>query len=647
MLSVLLGSSLVAPVVIQAQTDNFDSGTLSSAWTKSQFFSQSYTFPDSATGKALRIQANPAPGAAPAAAAISQTNIYTDFYVALDLANWAEKDQAVVLLGHWTPGGAAGLAGGTGVILNYDVAQDGDTPGDRRGGELQINTIAPGFAAATKAAAEITFEPGHSYRLILQCVGDDYTGMAYDVNDLTKPLVTIRANSATYPVGQCGFLSFSRDGTAGTTDVTIDNYYAGVSYSNPAPAPVMAPSVAGTPIVVTRTPTNRFTNFHPPSSGISFSVQTFSADIINSAATKLYLNGADVSASLLPLPANGTTASFSTVAGTLKTNAVYSARIEVQDVTGTKKSTNTFWFDTFSDAYLLGGVARTIEAEEYNYANGLHQTDPVAVSGFTLSPVVQVNGNGVGYLDLKGEEGVDFHDNRTSGESPWTTEFRLYDPVGLSQGMFGELLDVNDITGTNRFSDNVRSQYAASNLLEFVVHRTEPGEWLNYTRTIPLNAYFAFLRVGSFGSTTVNLEKVTSDPTLPAQTTSALGTFSIPNSLARYNYTYVPALSGNSGSIMTLSGENTLRLAVAGLPSKDNRLISMNYLLLVPAQVKLLSSSTVDGTFAVESGATVSLSTRTITIPVSGSARFYRLDAVVPMTITGVSVSGGTVTMTF
>src|SRR5881394_1668952 len=77
------------PLQLNAQSDNFDSGSLSGAWTKYQFFGQSYTFPAVGNGKGLRIQANPAPGSAPAAAGISQTNDYTDFYVAVDIVNWA------------------------------------------------------------------------------------------------------------------------------------------------------------------------------------------------------------------------------------------------------------------------------------------------------------------------------------------------------------------------------------------------------------------------------------------------------------------------------------------------------------------------------------------------------------------------------
>ncbi|MFO1457873.1 MAG: hypothetical protein U1G08_00590 [Verrucomicrobiota bacterium] len=96
--------------VALAQSDNFDSGTLGAGWKKYEFFPQSYTFPLSNPGQALRIQAAPVPGAAPAAAAILRDP--ADFYVAIDPKNWQVSDQ-VVLLAHWNPGGDDGLRGGT------------------------------------------------------------------------------------------------------------------------------------------------------------------------------------------------------------------------------------------------------------------------------------------------------------------------------------------------------------------------------------------------------------------------------------------------------------------------------------------------------------------------------------------------------
>ena len=650
---------LALPLVGQAQTDNFDSGVLDPAWLKSEFSPAltSYTFVNSGSGKAIRLQANPAPPSAPAVASLYRTNVYTDFYMAVDIVEWGgtTKNQAVVLLGRFDV--QSNPAAGSGMILNYDTSQYGENPTDRRQGQIQINTVAPGFATSTKAVGEFTLEVGRPYRLVFKGVGTHFTAQAYDSADLTKPLVTLEVDDSTYASGKCGLLAFSRAGVTGTVDQTYDNYYVAATDPNSAIAPATSASIAGTPQVITRTPTNRFSNFYPAANGISFTVQTLTANPINSSATKLFLNDVDVSSSLAPLPANGTSASFTTAPGTLASNTVYRARIEVQDVAGNLKSTNTFWFDTYSDAYLRSGAVKVIEAEEYNYTNGLFQPDPIPVSGFVVASATKVNGDGVGYLDLKGttgpssSESVDYYDLRATPEGPWNIEFRIDDTVGLSQGMYPELQDANNLANpATRFSDNVRSQYAAANLLEFVVHRTEVGEWLNYTRNFEAGRYLAYLRVASFGSTSVELGKVTSNPAVANQTTSLLGTFNIPNNMTRYNYRYIPALDGaGQPAVLDLSGTNTLRLTMAGTVGQDTRKVAINYLMLVPvsSSVSLFASATVSGAYTAAAGATVNTTTKTITIPMSGDAQFYRIQSGTPVTITNVTRSGNNIVITY
>lgn len=583
-----------------AQSDNFDSGTLSSAWTKEVFDPSlaSFTFPASGSGKALRIQAYPFAGlSAPAAGAILQTNNYTDFYLAVDVVNWAVENQAIVLLAHWTPNG---LAGDEGIICNYDAAQDGEAAGDRKGGQFQINTVAPGFNTTTLATGEITLEPGRSYRLVFKATGTIHTGQIYDLHDLTKPLITIYADdNGAHTEGLCGFLSFSRNGVVGVTDVTIDNYYAAATDPNLAIAPAIhhplfTDSGTGVPVVTSRTPSNRFTNFFPPASGISFTAKTYTAAEIDAQATKLYLNGVDASASLAPLPANGSTVNFETAAATLAANTVYSARIEVQDTTGNLKSTNTFWFDTFSDASLA--TLKTVEAEDYNYANGGYQPDPIAVSGREPDGTV-VNGGGVGYFGLLGTPEVDYHKPGGTYNSE-NSEYRndgllppvVADRVQVTQGSYttptrdeaGDIQDNITNVAPQRINDTQRSQYVAANVWEYQVRLTSPGDWLNYTRSFTPTNYHVYLRCGSFGSTTVYLDQVTSDPTVANQDSARWGAFNVDNHLMRLNYKYEPLMSGATPAVVSLSGVQTLRLTLGGTVAKDDRLIAMDYLLFVP-----------------------------------------------------------------
>ena len=92
----------------------------------------------------------------------------------------------------------------------------------------------------------------------------------------------------------------------------------------------------------------------------------------------------------------------------------------------------------------------------------------------------------------------------------------------------------------------------ANNLLEYVVHRTEVGESSNYTRNLVAGQYRAYLRAASFGATTAELDKVTSDPTTIDQTTQTLASSKCQNELTRYNYRYIP-LTDDAGAPVMLA----------------------------------------------------------------------------------------------
>jgi hypothetical protein len=545
------------------------------------------TFPTVDTGKGLRIVANPVPEQAPAVGMWYRTQEYTDFYVAVDIVDWpgTDKNQAMVLFARLTDAATGTVtpnlnpAAGQGVIANYDASQYGENPGDRRQGQLQINVVQAGFATTTLAVAEITFVPGRAYRLVFKGVGSRLTTQAYDLHDLIQPLVTLEAEDNTFTSGACGILGFSRQGQTGTVDVTLDNYYAGPTDPNPAPALALAHPIGGTPQVVTRTPAHRWANFHDPAQGISFTAQTFPENVIDASATKLFLNGADVSTALQPFPADGSTVTFATAPGTLAPNQVYQGRIELQDATGALTSVNTFWFDTFSEDFISTLPVRTIECEDYNYSGGQYLADPIPLSGIRLDGS-DVN-YGAGYVDRIGTSEVDYRDNRTTIETGWN-QYRLTDLVGTSRGN----QDITDLT--RQLNDPLpghlrRAAYAAVDLEEYFVARTEPGEWLNYTRSFANTNYAVYLRVGSFGATQARLDRVTGNATQPDQTTEPLGIVDIPNNIMHINYTYVPLTDAGRPVLVPLSGVTTLRLTMLGTEGQDNRKVYLNYLLFVPA----------------------------------------------------------------
>lgn len=657
------------PLTSFGQFDNFDDGNLGSEWHEANFNPAlvNLSFPDDPTGgKALRIRANPVPDAAPAAALLYRDEVYTNFYMAMDLVDWpgTDKNQAIVLVARGEL--SENPATTTAIIMNYDASQEGEAAGDRRQGQLQINMVTndPAFGTKTIAVAEVTFEPGRPYRFVFEGNGSQYTARAYDLFDLTQPVVTLRADDevqATVPggglifetggfkSGKFGVISFSREGTSGTTDATIDNYFVGAEDPVPTGSSALAHPVAGTPTVVSRTPAERFKAFHNPADGISFSVRTFNSELINAGATKLRLNGADVSSQLV-LPANGTNISVTLPGSALASNTVYSAQIEVQNLDGTKRSTNTFWFDTFSEGYLTNASVKVIEAEEYNYNSGEFQNDPIPGSGYDTNGVA-VNGGGVGYLEQVGTEGVDYEDNSSGVQGG---EFRSQDFAGIAPGIADEIEDLTtmDIDPIRR-SDYVREKHRTAGLPEYIVYNTEAGEWLNYTRNFEPGTYAAYLRVASFGATDVELHQVTSDPTQPEQTTTRLGTFEVPNLMTRYNYRYIPLVNEQGqNAVLNLSGRQTLRLQMAGIENLDDQKLAINYLLLVPQAaapaLSLLSSATVDGAYTEATDATINTGTQTITVPVSSTGhRFFVISAPAAQRITSATFSAGTLTLRY
>jgi len=649
-LPAVLAGFLAAPGLVLAQTDTFDNYTSSAdfmagGWVISQL-APGYvttTLPAYGSGKALRIRSNPIPGQAPAVAISYRTTEYSDFYLAADFVGWSHTNQSFALLARGAIGDDPSSA--TGYMVNYNVAQQGDGPTNAQQGELEISVLAPDFSATQLASAEVTLVEGGAYRIVFTGIGYQFTASVYDLSDLTTPLIQIVAvdSGANYTSGVCGIMTFSRDDLVGSADVTVDNYQIAGSDPNPATAPALAHPVVGMPTIETRIPAERFCNFYSPTGGISFTVRTYTTNVIDSAATKVRLNGVDVSGQLVLSP-KGSSVGGVLPPAALATNTVYRAQIEAQDVSGRNKSTNTFWFDTFSEAYLASPGVKVIEAEDYNYSNGLYNLDPIPISGLDTNgdPVAA---SGVGYFNRHGIEGVDFHDASSIPAPLWAGEYRMFDPIGLCEGMFPEVQDANDPYGERRYSDYVRTQYLALNMLELVVHRTAPGEWLNYTRNFQPGNYYAWLRVASLGATEVDLSKVTSDPRAPNQTTTNLGKFSVPNQFTRYNFSYVPLLdSSNSPAVVGLSGLTTLQLTMAGTPGQDSDKAAINYILFTPAPmaIRVLSSSTVTGLYTEESGATVDFANRKIQVPAPSATRFYRLDGPTALTAHGITVSDGT-----
>jgi len=100
-------------------------------------------------------------------------------------------------------------------------------------------------------------------------------------------------------------------------------------------------------------------------------------------------------------------------------------------------------------------------------------------------------------------------------------------------------------------------------------------------------------------------------------------------------------------AVASLSGTNTIRLSVLGIDKSATRYgLALNYLALVPALL-VESSAQVAGPYSIEVSASVEPGTRRITLPQNGGTRFYRLRWDHAVRITGITLAGGNIVLTY
>lgn len=614
-LAVLLAFVSTAP----AQTDNFNYTatvpTLAAGWATS--ISSNYpgllTSPsDSFGGQALRMQTSnniPVPPQLAAFAIPQQTpriiawrtnQAYTNFYVAVDVVRWdtsfgevtnttyfdptdPEKDHTgmtnnsyigLIARGtntsyHYSYNPNVPVGQPDGLTLTLDINRFGGYPQGTRG-VMNIAYLTRGqpTVAGNLMQGDFTVNPGHSYRMvftgtnILDQFGaktnELYQGYVYDLQDLTRPLATVRTfkpTSATTwgsTVGYSGIISMAKNVPC-MTDVTFDNF---VATDGTLPASVTLPATphgfANVPQVVNRVP-GSWTNFYPASGGVTFTATTLTASTITNIG--MSLNGVDVTSGLVITgPATSRSVTFSGLAS----NVVYDASIVLANDLG-QKTTNHWTFDTFSDAYLASAACMNIECEDID-SNGTFIENPVA-SGY-LFPVTYANrdntnwpwaatatNQGPNSYVLKSavraaspDSGGDFWDvevNPRTAEADYRTN-----GFGNSQGCGDFLYNNNSFPGIFSGSytfDTQRKKYSdvAADLQEYFVRRNQGGDWYNYTRTFAgANYYNVYLRHGCDLTSKYQLAQMTPGGMSVPTARNALGTFYLTNAFARSNFRY-------------------------------------------------------------------------------------------------------------
>jgi hypothetical protein len=182
-------------------------------------------------------------------------------------------------------------------------------------------------------------------------------------------------------------------------------------------------------------------------------------------------------------------------------------------------------------------------------------------------------------------------------------------------------------------------------LVECGVERTEGEEWLNYTRIFQsTNVYNVYLRHGCSLSQTLSLDQIGPEPS-----TNNLGTFSCVNAFTHSNFRYVPLVdSSGMKAVVNLSGTNTLRLTLTSpRTSAVKQGLWMNYLAFVLSEPQVYSSAQANGPYTPEVNMLVDTGTHRLTVPHNGSARFYRIGWKTQIRITGISLTGGNVVLSY
>jgi hypothetical protein len=248
----LAALSLVTGLPLQAlaQSDDFNDGndTTPVAWTHydgiSTIFGGSaqdtWSFPGGNTYRLQAIASGDPGTVGPARVSSFPTNIYTDFYAAVDVVNWDNTySQAMGLLGRTGDFSAPGIPRTRGYMFIYvngavSAGTDNFIAIARLQNDAQTRGI-PGSSGTTAEVHGVNLNPSNKYRFVFMAKGTHLEGRVYQLPDTHTPIAVVSANTAgdlvQHSSGKCGVLAFNvADGFsidfAGPADATFDNYFA-------------------------------------------------------------------------------------------------------------------------------------------------------------------------------------------------------------------------------------------------------------------------------------------------------------------------------------------------------------------------------------------------------------------------------------
>jgi len=341
------------------------------------------------------------------------------------------------------------------------------------------------------------------------------------------------------------------------------------------------------PVVLTQVTPVKAQVFYPVTSNLVFNAQTTGTNSLPASGAQLILNGVNVSGDLTLDGDDSTNNRTITYNGALTVNTLYEGTLSMADQAG-RLTSLPFFFDTFS----TNGDAIVIETENYNFDPSLAYCSVLQTDGVRPDRYIQnwlyggpsaLSSSGEtnivdSYFGRDAVNGVDFF------SPPFVpSNFRTCSDTGIRNSPGDEY---------------ERPWIEAMGINENINDKLTNSVWLNYTHEWTPGNYLVYLRVGTaFTYCTVDLHKVTSDYSLPDQTTSKLGTFILTNAPPRREILkdYLPTEASGNKLMLALSGKETLRLTVNAVGAGDDS-VYLNRMVFVPAPPLTINNLGLSGT---------------------------------------------------